>query len=352
MLAKGNVVSLNSHTVYKDIMSYLKGVGDHKEKTRVAYETDIRQFFKVMVNKEIEFLEESDLKFKQNDILSYRHELKQSGLAASTINRKITSIKQLYENLEANEYNVSSIIFNIKRLKHVPNSYGTLSKEEAELMAETVFDTEKEKPLSKHLMVMLAIRTSFREDELLRLKWSDFEYYEGVYKVRTVGKMNKENITAISTEFYEKLRGIEKERAEYREDWLKYNGRDEDVIFYLTENHVKGMMNRLREKLNISKERNIVFHSFRNVAMNYEYERTSDIVKVQNHSKHKSLDTLRNHYMKKEIDYTDTPGVAMDRELEWDFLDGLNIDDFKEFFITNKHKLYTQIKKFADSKNK
>src|SRR5690606_28374840 len=197
------IVKLNNLSVYEDILTYLGELRMHSEKTAINYETHIRQFFKVMKNKEIEYLTSEDLKIKRNDVLKYRQILQdQEGYKNNTINQKVAAVKSFYDNLKANEYDVNPSVFKVKKLKGQDDSYGHLSQTEAERMAQTVFKTESTKALAKSLMIRFAIRTSFRLDEILRVKWEDFEYDRGVYKVTTIGKGQKVNTNAISEKFY------------------------------------------------------------------------------------------------------------------------------------------------------
>lgn len=338
MLANNqNVVELNNNNVYKDIMTYLQSL---EKRTRISYETDIKQFFKYITKgKEIEHLTEEDLKLKRNHILSFRNYLKELGLSNGTINHKITSIKGLFEEFQANEYDVNAYIFKIKRLKYNPESYEEISLEFAESMSQAVFITEKTKALTKHLLIKFATRTSFRIDEILRVKWSDFTEYKGVYKIDTIAKGQKEHTTAISSKLYHELLELKDENQKY-----KWN-RSQDIVFQLSSDAVNDMMKRLRKHFNIE-DRKIVFHSFRSVGINLEFETTNDIKKVIEHSGHSNMDTAYKHYLSKKRDFTNTPGVKIDEELNWSFLNNLTTEDFKEFFIKNNYKFYNDIRNF------
>lgn len=328
MLAANNVIHINENSVFSDIMVHLDDKEVYSKNTRLAYEESIRQFFKIMRGKEIEHVILNDLIFKRNDIINYRNKLiKDFGYANGTINTKIIAIKGLFENLKANDYDVNPSIFKIKRLKDNPNSYGNLSQTEAERMAHAVFKTEKRKAQIKHLAIMFAIRTSFRLDEILNVKWSDFEYFNGVYKVFTIGKGEKKNTTAISNKMYNQI--LE----------LKENDHENDKVFKVSSDAITDMMKRLRIELNIPEERNVVFHSFRKVAIDYEFETTGDIKKASLHAGHSSIDTTFKHYLEKNRDYTQTPGVKMDEELSLDFMEEMNVEDFKEFFQHSSHKV-------------
>jgi integrase len=338
-----NVVKFSDDIVYDDIQSYFNELDIHKRegekhsKTRVSYEGSIRQFFKETRGKDIEHLTVVDLKYKKNDITNYRKHLQDKfGYSNSTINQKITAIKCLFEELKSVEYDVNTSIFKIKRLKSIPNSYGSLSQTEAERFAQTALETEVKFPKMKYLLIMFAIRTSFRLDEILNVTWDDFEFHNGVYKVKTIGKGTKENTNAIHPKLYDQI-------LELKET----NSDKNNKVFQISEVSINHMMSRLRKKLNISEERNIVFHSFRGVAIDFELETTGDIKKAAQQGNHSNITTTYNSYINKTKDYTQLPGVKMDEEIDWSFMDQMSLEEFKEFFKqSNQYKLYIDLKKF------
>jgi integrase len=345
MLAE-NVYKLNENTVFDDIQSYFNNLdmykrdGEKHSKTRVSYEMSIRQFFKETRDKDIEHLTVEDLKFKKNEVQDYRNHLKAKfEYSNSTINQKITAIKCLFEELKSVEYDVNPSIFKLRRLKEQVQSYGHLSQTEAERFAEAVFHTETHKKEIKHLLILFAIRSSFRIDEILNLEWDDFEYFNGVYKVKTTGKGTKENCTSISAKLYDRIAKLK-----------DTNKPDNPKIFQVSKDSINDMMNRLRDFLNIDPKRRITFHSFRKVAIDWTFE-TEGVEAAIKHSNHSNYDTLVNHYIDKKRDFTQTPGVKMDEEINWSFMDQMNLDEFKEFFKqSNQYKLYVELKKFNESR--
>jgi integrase len=330
---ENNVVSMYTNEVYEDIKAFLGEITIHSEKTKVAYEKNIRQFFEIMCSKKIEHLSKDDLVFKRNDILKFRKILVDKGYANGSINQKLSSIKSLYNNLESNEYKLNTSIFNIKRLKNNPNSYGSLSQTEAERFAEMAL-TERNLKNEKRLLILFAIRTSFRLDEILNVTWNDFEYVNGVYTVKTIGKGQKKNKTAISQKLYNELLMIKNEKSK--------------KVFQMDEKTINRTMDRLRKKLGISQERNIVFHSFRGVAIDWELETTGDIRKAAQQGNHSSIETTYRHYINKSKDYTQVPGVRMEEEIDLSFLDGLTVEDFKEYIRQGNYKLQMDIKNYFD----
>ncbi|MED1863323.1 tyrosine-type recombinase/integrase [Fictibacillus nanhaiensis] len=343
------VVRLTNEKLFDDINSFFveldmnKKEGEKHSSTRVSYESTIRQFFKIMTpaKKDLEHLTEADLNFSKADIKHYRSHMKENlGYSNSTINKKMTTMKSLYEELRSIDYDVNPSIFKLKRLKTVINSYGELSHTEADRFAEAALSEAKLGYL-KHCMILFATRTSFRLNEILNIKWSDFELENGVYKVKTVlAKGNKERTTSISEKLYNKILILKEENEKFEQT------KQSEYVFPISEKSINRMMTRLKNVLNVSPERNVVFHSFRAVAIDFAFE-TEGVEAAIKHSGHSNYDVLIKHYIKNKKDYTQTPGVKMDEEMDWSFMDQMSVEDFKEFFKqSNQYKLYTDLKNF------
>jgi hypothetical protein len=92
-LLNDKVTELKSYEVYSDVLAFFdefdqksndkrqNRVGkNEKSSTRISYEKNIREFFKILINKEIEHLTEDDLKIiKKRDVIAYRKTLQENG---------------------------------------------------------------------------------------------------------------------------------------------------------------------------------------------------------------------------------------------------------------------------------
>lgn len=356
MLPNEKVIKLTETNLYDDIIAYFSELDNQyvndprfkkadgtlkKSSTRVTYERCIREFFMMVLGKEIEHLKIGDLiNLKKRDIIEYRTKLLEKGNANQTINLKISSVRSLFKFLSA-EHDINDKIFNLKSLKENSKSYTSLSQTEAERFATVAFETEREKPFVKKMLIMLAIRSSFRLDELLNLRWKDFEPIldEGICKVCTIGKGGKPNCNSFSIKLYNEILELKKINKENKEDSL---------VFELSKDSINDMMKRLRERLSVE-DRNIVFHSFRGVAIDFALE-TGDIKQAAQQANHSSIETTYKHYINKSRDYTQTAGVRMDMELDYSIMDQLSVDDFKEFIKSGNYKLFTELQNFINNK--
>jgi integrase len=349
MLPQEKVSGLKDYAVYEDIMAFLEEFDQksndkrqnrkiEKSSTRVSYEKNIREFFKILLNKDIEHLTETDLKLKKRDVISYRKILQENGNSNNTVNQKVASLRSLFTFLNG-EHDVKVDVFKLKKLDETTNHYGVLNQTEAEMFAETAL-TEREKPYLKKMMILFAIRTSFRIDEVLNVKWSSFEEVDGVYKVSVRGKRNKLVTNAISSKLYNQILELKEINKK-----TKWNG-DPELVFQIDESAVNKMMKRLREKLNIPTERNIVFHSFRKVAINWELDTTGRVDKAAQQGNHSNIDVMYRNYIDKTRDYTQSAGVRMEEEIDLSFMDELTLDDFKEFVKQGGYKIQLELKSF------
>jgi integrase len=353
MLANEKVSELRDFGLYEDITAFFEEFDQksndkrknrngkiEKSSTRVSYEKNIREFFKIVLNKDIEHLTEQDLKFKKRDVINYRKQLQENGNSNSTVNQKMASVRSCFTFLNA-EHDINTAIFDLKRLDEQTVSYGILNQTEAELFAETALITEREKPFLKKMLILTAIRTSFRIDELLNLKWSSFEPVDGVYKVSVRGKRNKLVTNAISEKLYNQI--IK----------LKESNKDSEYVFEISEDSVNGMMKRLREKLEIPKERNIVFHSFRKVAINWELDNSGRVDKAAQQGNHSSIDVMYKNYIDKTRDYTQSAGVRMEEEIDVEsLLSNVNFEDLKDFIRNGEYKLQFEFQNYIKNKSK
>jgi integrase len=353
MLPQEKVNQLKDYTIYEDIIAFLDEFDQksndkrqnrkmEKSNTRVSYEKNLREFFKITLNKDIEHLTEDDLNFKKRDVIAYRKVLQENGNSNSTVNQKMASVKSCVVFLNS-EHNVNVAAFELKRLDETPVHYGILNQTEAELFAQTAFETEREKGYLKKMMILFAIRTSFRLDEVLNVKWSSFEEVDGVYKVSVRGKRNKLVTNAISSKLYNQIAQLKEMNLE-----SKWNG-DPELVFQISVDSVNSMMDRLRKKLGFE-GKNIVFHSFRKVAINWELETTGRVDKAAQQGNHSSIDVMYKNYIDHTRDYTQSAGVRMEEEIDLSFIDDLTIDDFKEFVKQGGYKIQLELQNFAKNK--
>lgn len=272
------IVQLYDNKLYEDIMIFLNEMGVESEHTRKAYEIDIRQFFKLIKGKDLEYLTLSDVQLRKNDVEKFKQLLLEEGMARSTINRKISAIRSLLENLKANDWDVNTNFFKkVKWLKTQDNKYGILDVHEIWEMAWLARKKEREYKEIKYYFILFALDTCLRKQAILNLKWSDFEEVEDGVIVHAIDKGNKEFRQKISKEFYNELLSIKKD--------------DDERVFPISSQSVDDMICRLKKIMNIPDKRNITFHSIRKAGITFQYRITGDITQAMKAAGHSNPTT-------------------------------------------------------------
>lgn len=290
MLLANNVVQLENEStnIYDQIRRYFERHANKSEQTRVAYENDVKQFFKVIKNKSINELSAEDVQLTLDDFEDFIYIMRNSlnsknerSFSNKTINRKIAAVKGLVKYLAAKKIiNDISYLDLIESLPEEKNTYGVFTVEEVFKMADLALE-ERELGLVKRYVLLFALDTCVRKASLLKLKWSDFTVRDEDVLVKGVDKGNKEFRESISKEFYKELLQLKNKESEY--------------VFNISQRALDSSFKRLREKVVPNyKERNLTFHSIKKCGVTFRYRRSGgDILEAQKAAKHSRLDTTR-----------------------------------------------------------
>lgn len=281
-----NVIKLNTTEIYDQIQKYLNSHGYNSDKTKLAYKQDIRQFFNIVKQKEIQYLSNEDIQLTLDDFEDFIEVLhkkvntkEERQYSNATINRKVKAVRGLIKYLAGKKLVKDAAFLSlIKNLPEVKNSHGILEFNEVLDMAELALK-EKRKGENKRLAILFSFDTCARISEVVGLKWSNFVAKEDVVLVKGIGKGNKEFRQTISNDFYNEL--------------LKIKTPGEELVFQISTKRLTDTIGRLREELKIPKERNIVFHSIRKAGANWRFRVTNDILEAKRSLNHSSLTTTQ-----------------------------------------------------------
>uniref|UniRef100_A0AB39C734 Integrase n=1 Tax=Bacillus phage KoopaTroopa TaxID=3234046 RepID=A0AB39C734_9CAUD len=286
MAKLGNVFHLNSkgenRNPYATILTFLTRKGQDSENTKDTYKRHIRDFFRTMKNKELETLVESDLVFTKNQIKAYQVALKEQ-YKGSTVNNAISALKECYDQLEDDGFDVNASWFNLERYdEHDSESWDAFTHDEVIEIINLVSKTRAGR--QKALLVRLAYATAFRKQSLLDLKFTDIIDINGIWYIKTLGKGNKWSHKKLTDELYQEL--------------MDFKGEAErEKIFTLTTKTVNKMMNFIREKIDFG-DRRIVFHSFKKASIEEVNVITGgDLKAMQAHGDHSDPTTTVNNYL-------------------------------------------------------
>lgn len=321
MMYAEKVLKLNQNEVYEEIDKFLdrKYLISQSDNTRTAYETDIRQFFNFLTKgkKEIEHLTIEDVQLGQDDIEDYQlYLVKLNEYANSTINRKIAPIRELYKRFERKQIVLNTSMFkDIKSLKENDKSYGIFSVEEVYQVLDYVTNRKngRKKKIKYHL-IRFAIETRARLDECLSLNWTDFEVRGESVVIHLIAKGNKDFKPSVARWFYEELLEIKEEGI--------------GKVFNISKNGVQEMMADIVKGLDLPKERNLTFHSWRKTGSSFIFNFTKDLEYTRKALNHSNINTTQRYIQ--GVDYGIHGMFSMQKDYDQDLYKKVSLEQLIE----------------------
>jgi len=313
-----NVVNLNNKREDKNLQEIVSAfiLEQRSENTKSSYKKDLKDFFNYL-GKDFNTISIEDLiNFKRADASHFREKLKKHYNYLS-IDRKMFTFKKFYRYLRSNEYNVNPDVFDFEKLATTQqvNSRGFLHWSEVNMMIKHA--RLERKGHIKALLIEFAVKTSFRLNAILNLKWKNFNKINGVYEVTVIDK-GKENKASIKAEMFEVMK-----------EWLGYDGDNEERVFKIDRNTVQTTIKRLVEKLNLDPNgnRNITFHSLKKCGIAEAYILSNgDIKTITEQGNHSSVTSL-NYYTEFENDPSKKVSLQIGEELDLDKLEDMSKED-------------------------
>ncbi|MGN6618708.1 MAG: tyrosine-type recombinase/integrase [Ilyomonas sp.] len=181
-------------------LQYLQFEKRYSQHTLISYKNDLEQFFDFIQS---EFDSPATDKITSAQIRSWLASLKEDGLTAKSINRKISALKSFFKYLMKQGIVVKTPLTTIvtpKSNKRLP-AY-VEQKDIQELFKKNEF-SEDWNGKTKRLIILLFYHTGIRLSELINLKeyQVDFSYCQ----LKVTGKGNKERIIPLSKEVLKEL---------------------------------------------------------------------------------------------------------------------------------------------------
>jgi integrase len=293
-----------------------------KNKTQETYESEIRMYFHLMrgkeKGKELEYLSMDDIEITQEDYEGYIDTLcslkdKTGGnlYVNKTINKKVTALKGLIRYLKKKkviDIDISYLEL-IKGEKERKNSYGALEPDEVMMMSELALQ-ERDKGGIKRALILFAFKTGLRISEITDLKWNNFILKGEEVFVRGVGKGNKEFEIKITKELYDEILTLNE---------------GQEKVFNITARRLTDLMDRLRIKMKIQPERNIVFHSIRKAFGTHIWRMTGDIEAARRALRHENVTTTQIYLGSGNYELNDT--IFSIEKVDEDLYKNVSIDD-------------------------
>lgn len=256
---------LLSHQAIQPFMGYLKFEKRYSHHTVKAYHTDLNDFIE-FVNSQ--FGETSIEAINHGIVRSWLALLKEQGLAAKSLNRKISTLKSFFKYLLKNgviEISPMTKVISPKIGKRLPVF---VKEEETQRLLNTLeSSTENWRSLNAKMIITIFYSTGMRLSELINLKENQVDFARSQIKV--LGKGNKERIIPISAELGNSIRDyqqLKRKEFEATEDVLLVSEKGKKLYpkyAYLIVNQYLGKVSTLDKK-----SPHILRHSFATHLMN------------------------------------------------------------------------------------
>lgn len=196
-----------AHPIIQPFLDYLKFEKRYSRHTVISYQTDLISFFDYIIT---QYGETPLNQLSHIYIRSWLASLKDEGLTAKSINRKISSLKSFFKyQLKIGLIRQSPMakIISPKNEKRLPNFVA--DKDIKTLFHHVEFpDTWQGK--TERLLLLLFYNTGMRLSEVINLK--DSQVNASNHSLKILGKGNKERIVPISPEVLTEIKFYQRER--------------------------------------------------------------------------------------------------------------------------------------------
>lgn len=256
---------MESRQPITSFIDYLKFEKRYSRHTITSYETDLLSFFDFLA---VNYNSPGLVSISHAQIRSWLAQLKENGLQAKSINRKISALKSFFKyNLKTGAIETSPMVKVIspKNGKRLP--FFVKEEDVANLMQSMALSTEDWKSLNARVLISVFYATGMRLSELILLKEKQIDLVKGQIKV--LGKGNKERIIPLGKEVQEIIKdyiGQKKKIFEESSDLLLVTEKGKPLYpkyAYLLVNHYLGMVGTLDKK-----SPHILRHTFATHLMN------------------------------------------------------------------------------------
>lgn len=262
-------------------LEYLQVVKKYSNKTIVSYYNDLLEYNEFINNNFLNILN-----INYDDVKEYMKYLYSLSISKSSISRKLSSIRGLYNYLVREDIIIDNLfnkISNPKKDKYLPKflSNNDLDK----LFSICTYDN----PINQRnsVIIELLYATGIRVNELVNIKINDLELNERTIKV--LGKGNKERIVVFNNH-------TKKAIYTYLNDgYYMFNKKNTGYLILnkngdkLSDRYVRNIINKLVVKANIDIK--ISPHTFRHTFATDMLEEGSDLMTVKELLGHESLNT-------------------------------------------------------------
>ncbi len=200
-----------SRSTLQPFFDYLKYEKRYSVHTLISYQTDLFSFFDYLQNM---FPGSALLDIDHNYVRSWLAGLKEEGLTARSINRKISSLRSFFKyclKTDEIEHSPMGKVSSPKTSKRLP--VFIKEDEAARLLITLRNSVEDWKSLNALLLISVFYSSGMRLSELINLKEKQVDFEKKQIKV--LGKGNKERIIPVSADLLELIRNYIEQKMNY-----------------------------------------------------------------------------------------------------------------------------------------
>jgi integrase/recombinase XerC len=212
-----------AHPIIHPFLDYLKFEKRFSRHTIISYQTDLIAFFDYL---ELTYNGISLNQLSHTYIRSWLANLKDEGMTAKSINRKISSLRSFFKyqmRLGLMEQTPMTKINAPKNEKRLPKF---IAKKDVDTLFNHIEFTDDWKGRTDRLIFLLFYNTGMRLSELINLKEGSVDFYQNTIKI--LGKGNKERIVPVSDD-------LAKEIKDYTSSKKVLTIQDQDPVLLVSE---------------------------------------------------------------------------------------------------------------------
>lgn len=313
-----NLIQLNNASKASQAINTFLNRRVMQDSTRVAYTSDIKQFFGV---KEIEHITDKQFTSVEiGEVERYLNEMDEE-YAPETVARKLGSLKAMYSYIFNGRFKDENgellldhnPIANVEYVSEGADSYGAFTMEEVKALIEVARPEDG-------LYFETLVRTGVRSESVLALNINDIQETQGLYvwigKEKGRKGKKKEFKATFTREYYNRLRNAADETGKV------FNMKRQAVLdrlcrktSYTSDGKIKtNYKNSYCSQIGISEEecktRNLVLHSFKKTGVTFIKHATNDAYSVIKFAKNDAKYAL-NTYVVEDNPYDD-PSLLID----------------------------------------
>jgi integrase/recombinase XerC len=196
-----------THPIIQPFLDYLKFEKRYSKHTVISYQTDLVSFFDYII---MQYGETSLHQLSHIYIRSWLASLKEEGMTAKSINRKISSLKSFFKfQLKTGVIKQTPMtkIISPKNEKRLPSF---VADKDIKTLFEYVEFPDNWQGKTERLLLLLFYNTGMRLSEVINLK--DSQVNSANHSLKVLGKGNKERIIPISPGVLNEIKKYQTER--------------------------------------------------------------------------------------------------------------------------------------------